>query len=266
MKSPISPLSERIPRFVRQVMSAAPWRPLSRLDLPELMDGADWTDDELRANFRDIRRINRLAGGVSAILDELPSLLRDVPSDREAVILDLGTGSADIPLAIVRWARRQQRPVRVIASDASPAMLAIAWEHTASIPEIELERRDARAVPMPDRSVDVVLCSLTLHHFPPDEACAILAEMRRLARAGFVVNDLVRNRRAYAAAWLTARLFTRNRLTRHDAPLSVLRAYTPAELAELLHMSGATGARVHTRPLFRMVGVWQAPPDATRPM
>ena len=80
--------------------------------------------------------------------------------------------------------------------------------------------------------------------------------MHRLARRGFVVNDLVRGRAGYATAWLTSRLFTRNRLTRHDAPLSVLRAYTPPELEGLLARAGISGAIVRRHPLFRMTAVW----------
>ena len=47
---------------------------------------------------------------------------------------------------------------------------------------------------------------------------------------------------------------TRNRLTRNDAPLSVLRAYTPAELRDLLRQAGINDADVEisTHRWFRM--------------
>jgi len=80
-----------------------------------------------------------------------------------------------------------------------------------------------------------------------------------LARHGFVLNDLARSWHGYAGAWLSSRLATRNRMTRHDAPLSVLRAYTPAELRNLLVRAGIHGAVVRRRPLFRMTAVKQHP-------
>jgi ubiquinone/menaquinone biosynthesis C-methylase UbiE len=224
-----------------------------------LLDGRDWDPAELRANLRDIRRVNRLGGGTAAVLRALPPLLDGVPCDREVVILDLATGSGDIPLAIGRWAAKEGRRLRVIASDVSEEVLAIAGERGPGEPRIALERFDARSVPLPDCAVDVVVCSLALHHFEPPDAIAVLREMGRLARRGFIVNDLVRGRVGYVVALVTSRLLTRNRLTRHDAPLSVLRAYTPAELVDLLRQAGIDDARVYRRPMFRMVGVWRRP-------
>jgi len=227
----------------------------ARRDAPELLDEAGHDPAELAGNLADIRRVNRLAGGTRATLRELPALLAAVPADREATILDLATGSGDIPLAVVRWARRRGRAVRVIASDLSDEILADAARELADFPEASLARYDARAVPLPDGGVDVVLCSLALHHFPPEEAIAVLREMDRLAHVGFVLNDIRRSAAGYAAAWAASRLATRNRLTRHDMPLSVLRAYTPDELRGLLRRAGVADARVRTRLLFRMTAV-----------
>jgi 2-polyprenyl-3-methyl-5-hydroxy-6-metoxy-1,4-benzoquinol methylase len=245
-----------LPAFGRLIWSR---RPIPRAHREELLDGRDWDGGELRANLRDIRRVNRLGGGTAAVLRVLPSLLDGMPVDREVVVLDLATGSGDIPIAICRWAAKQGRRLRVIASDVSDEVLAIAAERSRSESRITLESFDARCVPLPDRAVDVVVCSLALHHFEPPGAIAVLREMWRLSRLGFIVNDLARCRSGYVAALVTSRLLTRNRLTRHDAPLSVLRAYTPVELADLLRQAGIEDAEVARRPLFRMVGVWRRP-------
>lgn len=230
-------------------------RPAPRRDAEELLDRPGHDADELAANLADIRRVNLLGGGTRTTLRHLPRLLAAVPADRPATILDLATGSGDIPLAIARWARRRGRPLRIIASDASDEILAVAGRHLARYPEISLIRYDARFVPLPNGGVDVVLCALALHHFPPADAVAVLREMDRLARAGFVLNDIRRSFPGHLAARLSARLATRNRLTRHDMPLSVLRAYTPAELTDLLEQAGVAGALVTTHPLFRMAAV-----------
>jgi ubiquinone/menaquinone biosynthesis C-methylase UbiE len=210
---------------------------------------------ELAANFRDIRRVNRLLGGTSVILRHLPRLLAAVPAGAPVTLLDLATGCADIPLAIAHWADRRGLPLTIIASDADPSILALAAQQIAGHPAITLARYDSRAVPLPDKQVDIVLCSLSLHHFSPDDAVLVLREMNRLARIGFILNDLHRGRLAYAAAWLAAHLTTRNRFTRNDAPLSVRRAYTAAELAALLRRAGIAGATVSTHPWFRLAAV-----------
>jgi hypothetical protein len=84
--------------------------------------------------------------------------------------------------------------------------------------------------------------------------------MDRLGRRGFILNDIRRGLPGFAAAWVSSRLGTRNRLTRHDAPLSVLRAYTPDELHELLDRAGIDNATITTHPWFRMAAVWTASP------
>lgn len=223
----------------------------------EILDGQSWRPDELRANLRDIRRVNRWGGGTAAVVNELPRLLRDISPERCVSILDLATGSADIPVAIESWAARRGRQVHLIASDWSEGILAVARDHAADLGKIEFTRYDARDVPLDDEAVDITLCSLALHHFEPDQAVRVLSEMKRLSRVGCVVNDLVRSRAGYATAVATSRLLTRNRLTRNDAPLSVLRAYTSTELSDLLASAEWEGSTVKRRPLFRMTAVWQ---------
>ena len=230
--------------------------PIPRSDAPELMDGSNLDPDELASNFRDIRRVNRLLGGTATTLRHIPGLLVDVPADRHLTVLDLATGSADIPLALVRWARRHNRQIEIAASDCSAEILAVARAHVAHEPGISLAQFDARSVPLPDNSFDIVLCSLSLHHFDEPDAIRVLAEMNRLARAGCILNDLTRGRLGYVATRAASRLTTRNRLTRHDGPLSILRAYTPDEVARMLRQAGITNARITTQRWFRMAAVW----------
>lgn len=233
------------------------WPPLPRSQAEELLDAATHDADELAANFRDIKRVNQLLGGTSIILRHLAPLLEALPRHRPVTVLDLATGCGDIPIAISRWARHRDIPVAITASDVSDDILALARQEIAGNPDISLARFDARSVPLPDKQFDIVLCSLSLHHFPPDEAIQVLREMNRLARAGLIVNDLSRSRAGYIAAWLAAHLTTRNRLTRHDAPLSVRRAYTVHELDDLLHLAGIDHAMTSTHSWFRMAAVSQ---------
>lgn len=237
--------------------------PIPRSDEAELLDEAAQNPDELAANFRDIKRVNQLLGGTSTVLRLLPHLVDRVAPGQGVTVLDLGTGCGDIPVAISHWARRRGVPMVIIASDASDDILALARDQTVGNPDITLARYDARSVPLPDKHIDIVLCSLSLHHFPPDEAVQVLREMDRLARVGFILNDLRRSQLGYAAAWAAAHLTTRSRLTRNDAPLSVRRAYTPGELGELLERAGINDVMISKHLWFRMAAVKTgAPQDA----
>ena len=232
-----------------------PFAPMTRCDEVELMDLPEQDSAELAENLRDIRRVNRLLGGTAIVLRHLPLVLATIPPTQAISVLDLATGSGDIPLAISRWAKRKGLAMTIVASDFSEPILREARKLLTSHPKITIARFDARAVPLPDKSVDIALCSLSLHHFRPDEAVQVLREMDRIARHGFILNDLRRGWLGYAAAWLAAHATTRNRLTRNDAPLSIRRAYTPDELVDLLRQAGVEGARISTHLWFRMAAV-----------
>lgn len=244
--------------------SPAPWFQATgflsrRADAEELLDLPDHDPAELAANLRDIAKVNRLAGGSATVLHHLPDLVSQTPPGRPVQILDLATGAGDIPLAIRAWGQRNRYLLHLTVSDASPAILDIARQTLGHAPAITFAIADARDVPMPDGAFDIVLCSLSLHHFPPPDAVRVLREMARLSRTGFILNDIRRSLPGYLAAWASSRVATRNRLTRHDMPLSVRRAYTPRELRALLAEAGLPDATVTTHPLFRMAAVYRHP-------
>jgi ubiquinone/menaquinone biosynthesis C-methylase UbiE len=108
---------------------------------------------------------------------------------------------------------------------------------------LELHVGDGRRLRYPDRSFDIAHASLVVHHLEGEAMTTLLGEMARVARLGVVINDLERSRRAWFGAWFISHLLTRNRLTRHDAPLSVRRAYRPAEIAARLRAAGLIPVR-----------------------
>lgn len=213
----------------------------------EMLDGPAPLPD-LSQSLTEVARLNSLFGGRSITLAHVERLIAGIPGDRPVTVLDVGTGSADIPLALVRRARRAGRRIRVFALDRDLPTLGIARRLAAGYPEIVLLQGDALELPVCPHSVDVVISALTLHHMEPDDAVRCLAEMDAAARAGFVVNDLMRSRVAYALVWLATRVLTRSRMSRHDGPLSVRRAYTPDEVSALCEKAGLFDVRVVPYP------------------
>ncbi len=213
-------------------------------NVEELLDGPLDDPAALAGNLRDLRRINRALGGVRLSRLAVDRLLSVAPThldDRPISIIDVGTGGADIPVALLADARRRGRTLQVVAVDSRPEILDAARATRPALEEYEglaMALSDGRALPHPDRAFDIAHASLVLHHLEPDDAVVLLAEMARVARLGIVVNDLDRGRVHWAGAWLIGHLFTRNRYTRHDAPLSVLRAYRRREMRELLASAG----------------------------
>ena len=183
--------------------------------------------------MQDVQRINRWLGGTAVVMRQVRRWLKGRGNTKPITFLDIATGSADIPRAIIRYARRQALSLRVIGLDSNPHMLRLACEESVSFPECVLIRGNALALPLADASVDYVLCSLTFHHFDYQCCVFLLREMERIARRGWLVNDLRRSR----MAWLLITIITRlacHPLTQHDGPVSVMRAYTVEEYTQMI--------------------------------
>lgn len=227
-------------------MKAAPvlawWTLRSRDPRLELIDGPVESRAELEASFGDIRLANRRFGGIAAAR----AALRGIDA---ATVLDVGCGIADIPFAL----RDERRSTTFTCLDENAALIEAARTRYAGASGMRFVVGDGKALPFADASFDVVMCNLALHHFAEDEAIALLREMRRVARLTPVVTDLRRSIAAWIAAFAFSRLFTRNRLTRHDAPLSARRAYTPAEALQLARRAGWRRPRVRIHNLIRLV-------------
>lgn len=215
---------------------------------PELLDGHLDDLPTLRDNLRDLRRANRFTGGATLSRRAIEALL---PTGADATLLDVGTGAADIPIALLADARGHRRRLEVTAVDSRPEVLEAARAARPGLDRItglELAVADGRALPFSDGAFDVAHASLVLHHLEPADAVAFLGELRRVARRGVVVNDLSRRPITLVGAWLLSRVFTRNHYSRHDAPLSARRAYTEPEVTALLVKAGL-------RPIFMTRGL-----------
>ncbi len=226
---------------------------LPRVAGEELMDEPGRPPSELAHALSDLRGVNRWLGGTRVVLRHLARLIDRNPRERYRV-LDIGTGSGDIPLSILRWAKARGIGMEIVATDNHPTTLELARRHTAEAREITIESADALALPYEDRAFDLALCSTALHHFDAEEdVVRVLREMDRVTRIGFIVNDLARSRAALVGArLLAATVWRRHVLTRHDGPLSVRRAFTPAELRRFASTAGLAGARVHAHVPFRV--------------
>jgi SAM-dependent methyltransferase len=211
----------------------------------ELMDRPIDTPSELEWNLSDIEFANRWLGGIAPIR-------REVRRTGARTILDVGSGSGDVPYALVCDGRRRGIDVRVTCLDRSTQMIDIARRRTGNDERLTFVCGEGERLPFGDGTFDVVTATLALHHFEPPAALELLREMRRVARLTPIVGDLVRSRPAFAATWLWARVTTRNRLTRHDAPLSVRRAYQPQEALALAREAGWRSPSVRREPFFRM--------------
>jgi ubiquinone/menaquinone biosynthesis C-methylase UbiE len=210
-------------------------------DVAEFLDGPLDDRDALVANLRELRRLNRLTGGAALSVKAVRELL---PGD--GTVVDVGTGAADIPVRLLTDARRRSVTIDITATDSRQEVLdaaVAAWPAIPIIRGLRLELADGRRLPYQDASFDVAHTSMVVHHLDELDAISFLRELRRVSRAGIVVNDLARGRLAWIGAWALTHTIAASRFTRHDGPLSVRRAWTREELTTLVRRAGLEPTR-----------------------
>lgn len=215
----------------------------------ERLDRGDLPAADVEESLADIRRVNRHLGGYRAASRSiLPFLLSG--EERSFLLLDLGAGSADVPLHLARRAAARGVAIRIVAVDVQVLHLATARRSNGASPR--MVAADVFSLPFRDRSFDWVLSTLFFHHFSPEENVGILREMARLGRRGLFVVDVERHR---IARWLVSLLGSalfRSRISLEDGRASVEQAYTREEMREIAGRAGLARFEAKRVPPYRL--------------
>ncbi len=224
-----------------------------RLMLPELMDDPALDGKAHAHALGALNRVNRML----RVHHRLHACIGQLSERGDASILDLGAGGGGfLGYLSDRMAPERGRPRLVGLDRSAPAMRCARGWHGGAIRWLVA---DARNIPLADNSIDVVTCSLFLHHFNEVDAGRILCEAARVARRGIVVDDLERSRLALGLTWLGTRVLSRSHVFHVDGPRSVHAAFRPQELADLARRAGLKGARLQKRFPFRLILIWKKP-------
>ena len=220
---------------------------------PELIDQPGLDPTLLHEELRLLEDLNRRLSGHKLVRESIERLL-GFSTPKSLSILDLGTGSADIPRALVAWARQKKIAITITAVDGNAEILNFAKSASRDWPEINFAQHDLRSLPYAKDSFDLVLCSLALHHFTEADAVAVLRRISEIARIGYAVNDLRRNWLSLGFTELLVRTAIRSNIFRHDAPKSCRAAFSVSELRALGEQAGLKNFQVTRHHwIFRMI-------------
>ncbi|MGI9086590.1 MAG: methyltransferase domain-containing protein [Chthoniobacterales bacterium] len=203
-------------------------------DEPELMDRPDASPAELAAALKSLRGLNRYFGSYRIVSHFLE---RWIKRGERVRVLDLATGSADIPRLVAQHARNAGAEVEIVAVDFQPSTIAMAQRLSADYPEISCECADVLSFHA-EEPFDIVICSLALHHFSDEDAVRLLRRCRELSRGRVLVSDLRRGLLLGAGVYLLTALVYRDRMTRNDGRASAERAFSLGELRGLALRAG----------------------------
>lgn len=198
----------------------------------EIMDDFSLTGEELRSALDQIANINRLLGGNKLTLNATRQLLKKRTVSEPIVITDIGCGNGDMLRMLADYGTANQLNFKLIGIDANAFTVRYAESLSAEFPNIEYRCVDIFSEEFKSLQHDIVLCTLTLHHFTNEQILHIMRIFHTNATIGIVINDLHRSTLAYRLFELIGFVFNLNTMSREDGQVSILRGFKKNELKE----------------------------------
>lgn len=195
----------------------------------ELMDDPLVEDKVLKKVFEDINRTNRLLSGNNLTVGCMAKLVADYPQE-SYTILDVGCGDGTMLRKLVIWARKRGIKMKCIGVDLSEKGLTIAKEMSQHFPEIRYLKQDILKLDPANLHCDILLCTLTMHHFLNHQIPVFLEKFGKLAHIAVVINDLQRSALAYYLFKVFSLIFVRTAIAKHDGLISIQSGFTKPEL------------------------------------
>lgn len=221
----------------------------------ELLDRDDIPFADIKRNMYELNVINTHLGGHAITVEGFLQLLSSFPitKGKRILICEIGCGGGDNLRAIHKRCKKYGVEAHYLGIDINPDCIRIANDECHHLPAtfIQSDYRKVEFEVIPD----ILFCSLFCHHFSNEDLISMLQWMKKNSSRGFFINDLHRNYLAYhSIRWLT-RIFSRSYLVKNDAPLSVARGFSRAELTSLFCRAGINSFRIQWKWAFRWLVV-----------
>lgn len=236
-----------------------------RSELPEIMDNFSMEGEILKDALDKIAGINQLLGGNKVTLDGVKKLLNSAASEtksaaetggpsaqiREISILDVGCGNGDMLRVLADYGHQHHLKFKLKGIDANAftvqhaSQLSSAYENI-SYECIDIFDKSALAVPY-----DLILCTLTLHHFKDPELLHLLSIFKENARLGIVINDLQRSVVPYYLFIALCFVFRLNKMSKEDGLVSILRGFKRKDLEQYANQLKLVNTSIRWKWAFR---------------
>ena len=198
----------------------------------EIMDDFSLHGRELRATLDEIARINQLLGGNKVTLNGIKRIVKKVNTSKPIVIADIGCGNGDMLRMLANYGLKNNLNFKLIGIDANAFTINYAKTLSNEYSNMEYLCLDIFSEDFSAFQYDIVLCTLTLHHFTTEQLLNIITIFNNNASMGIVINDLQRSKLAYKLFKIISMLFSLSKMSREDGLISILRGFKKKELEE----------------------------------
>lgn len=220
----------------------------------EILDSFSGTTDELNIILQDINRVNRLLGGYSITLNAVFDLI-SVTHKKSYTILDMGCSEGTMLRKLAKEARNRNITLQLIGVDLNSQSIQLARQYSTEFPEIRFMECDILTADFSHLNIDVVMTTLTLHHFSDNGVVKFVNQFNTLASVGVVINDLQRSRFAYHLFKAFSFFFIKTEVAKKDGLLSIKRAFIKKELTAYAQQVQNASHYIQWKWAFRYVWI-----------
>lgn len=195
------------------------------------MDDPNLDKESLMEVYVDINKVNSRLNGFSITLKAIRNLMCD-NSKSSYTIMDLGCGDGHMLRKVADHFGKNGVTLNLVGVDINQKALEIARRNAANYPNISFVEKDILTMEAKEVQCDILLCSLTLHHFKTVEIPDFLQQIIPLAHLGIIINDLQRSRISYYLFKIYSAIFLKTNIAKHDGLLSIKSSFTMPDLME----------------------------------
>ena len=196
----------------------------------EIMDDFALEGEILRDALDKIARINQLLGGNRLTLRCVQELIAKLQKTPELTIVDVGCGNGDMLRTLADFGLKHNLNFKLIGFDANNFTINHAKELSVNYSNISYQCEDVFGKYFSELKYDIVLCTLTLHHFKEEDIIKLITIFNANSSIGIVINDLHRSALAYRLFQVLCVVFQLNTMSREDGLTSILRGFKKEEL------------------------------------
>ncbi len=216
----------------------------------ELMDDLSLDEIQIKSILKDITLANKWLGGNNITIKALDQLFKEHPREKYTII-DIGCGDGSMLREVADHCAEKHIKTQLIGFDLNEKSINIAKEYSSGYGNIQYLTQDVLALKPEEYGCDILLCTLTLHHFSQEQIHTFIKKFALLATIGIIVNDLDRNKIGFALFKVFSHVFMKTYIAKHDGLVSIKSAFTKNDFHIFSRSVPAMDYKVRWRWAFR---------------
>ena len=202
----------------------------NRSTTPELMDDPSLPEVDLHLALKDLATVNKYLGGNHITITALEDLISAHPEKKKWNVVDVGCGDGEVLRHIAKHFKNSAVDISFYGVDINDKSIDSAREKSKDFDNLSFSRQNILTIDDTTFECDVIICTLTMHHFSDEQLLVFMEKFKKLASIGIIVNDLQRSKIAYRLFQLFSGIFMKSKIAKYDGRVSIARSFRRKEL------------------------------------